>query len=131
MQIWTEESNILATAKDSSRGMTDQPSTERDSDSETKKSNMVDESTFKRVQKKNSNCQLQKSKKRLTPATITVVKNARGCLLRNLEQPSLNKTPAKAFTPPAEPKMGTRPGRAVTREFIEGGVYSLISVLPN
>ena len=42
-----------------------------------------------------------------------------------------NKAPAKAFTPPAEPKMGTRPGRAVTREFIEGGVYSLISVLPN
>ena len=43
----------------------------------------------------------------------------------------INKTPAKAFTPPAEPKMGTRPGRAVTREFIGGGVYSLISVLPN
>ena len=42
-----------------------------------------------------------------------------------------NKTPAKAFTPPAETKMGTRPGRAVTREFIGGGVYSLISVLPN
>ena len=42
-----------------------------------------------------------------------------------------NKTPAKAFTPPAESKMGTRPGRAVTREFIERGVYSLISVLPN
>ena len=39
--------------------------------------------------------------------------------------------PAKAFTPPAESKMGTKPGRAVTREFIEGGVYSLISVLPN
>ena len=44
---------------------------------------------------------------------------------------SSNKTPAKAFTPPAESKMGTRPGRAVTREFIERGVYSLISVLPN
>ena len=42
-----------------------------------------------------------------------------------------NKTPAKAFTPPAETKMGTRPGRAVTRAFIGGGVYSLISVLPN
>ena len=42
-----------------------------------------------------------------------------------------NKTPAKAFTPPAETKMGTRLGRAVTREFIGGGVYSLISVLPN
>ena len=26
---------------------------------------------------------------------------------------------------------GTRPGRAVTREFIGGGVYSLVSVLPN
>ena len=43
----------------------------------------------------------------------------------------VNKTPTKAFTPPAETKMGTRPGRAVTREFIGGGVYSLISVLPN
>ena len=43
----------------------------------------------------------------------------------------INKTPAKAFTPPAETKMGTRPGRAVTREFIGGGVYSFISVLPN
>ena len=43
----------------------------------------------------------------------------------------INKTPAKAFTPPAETKMGTWPGRAVTREFIGGGVYSLISVLPN
>ena len=32
----------------------------------------------------------------------------------------LNKTPAKAFTPLAETKMGTRPGRAVTREFIGG-----------
>ena len=42
-----------------------------------------------------------------------------------------NKTPAKAFTPPAETKMGTRPGRAVTRAFIGGGLYSLISVLPN
>ena len=42
-----------------------------------------------------------------------------------------NKTPAEAFTPPAETKMGTRPGRAVTREFIGGGVYSLISVLPS
>ena len=38
-----------------------------------------------------------------------------------------NKTPAKAFTPPAKTKMGTRPGRAVTRAFIGGGVYSLIS----
>ena len=36
--------------------------------------------------------------------------------------PFSNKTPAKAFTPPAETKMGTRPGRAVTREFIRGGV---------
>ena len=44
---------------------------------------------------------------------------------------NFNKTPAKAFTPPAESKMGTRPGRAVTRELIGGGVYSLISVLPN
>ena len=44
---------------------------------------------------------------------------------------TVNKTPAKAFTPPAETKMGTRPGRAVTRAFIGGGVYSLISVLPN
>ena len=43
----------------------------------------------------------------------------------------INKTPAKAFTPPAKTKMGTRLGRAVTREFIGGGVYSLISVLPN
>ena len=42
-----------------------------------------------------------------------------------------NKMPAKAFTPPAETKMGTRPGRVVTREFIGDGVYSLISVLPN
>ena len=43
----------------------------------------------------------------------------------------INKTPAKAFTPPTKTKMGTRPGRAVTREFIGGEVYSLISVLPN
>ena len=43
----------------------------------------------------------------------------------------LNKTPAKAFTPPGETKMGTRPGRAVMKQFIGGGVYSLISVLPN
>ena len=42
-----------------------------------------------------------------------------------------NKTPAKAFTLPAKMKVGTRPGRAVTREFIGGGIYSLISVLPN
>ena len=42
-----------------------------------------------------------------------------------------NETPAKAFTPPAKTKMGTRPGRAVTRAVIGGGVYSLISVLPN
>ena len=33
------------------------------------------------------------------------------------------KTPAKAFTPPAKTKMGTRPGRAVTGGFIGGGVY--------
>ena len=41
--------------------------------------------------------------------------------------------PAKAFTPPAKTKMGTKPGRAVTREFRGGGggVCSLISVLPN
>ena len=45
--------------------------------------------------------------------------------------PNNNKTPAKAFTPPAQTKLGTRPGRAVTREFIGGGVYSLVSVLPN
>ena len=32
-----------------------------------------------------------------------------------------NKMPAKAFTPPAETKMGTRPDKAVTREFIGGG----------
>ena len=42
-----------------------------------------------------------------------------------------NKTPAKAFTPPAKTKMITRPGRAVTRTFIGGGVCSFISVLPN
>ena len=42
-----------------------------------------------------------------------------------------NKTPAKAFTPPAKTKMIARPGRAVTRAFIGGVVYSLISVLPN
>ena len=42
-----------------------------------------------------------------------------------------NKMPAKAFTPPAKMKMITRPGRAVTRAFIGGVVYSLISVLPN
>ena len=41
-----------------------------------------------------------------------------------------NKTPAKAFTPPAKTKMITRPGRAVTRAFIGGVVYSLISILP-
>ena len=40
-----------------------------------------------------------------------------------------NKTPAKAFTPPAKTKMGTRPGRVVIREFIGGGVYSLISLI--
>ena len=57
----------------------------------------------------------------------------RSTLIRYTPGPFLvkNKTPAKAFTPPAESKMGTRPGRAVTREFIERGVYSLISVLPN
>ena len=43
----------------------------------------------------------------------------------------LNKTPAKAFTPPAKTKMTTRPGRAATTAFIKGVVYSLISVLPN
>ena len=43
----------------------------------------------------------------------------------------LNKTPAKAFTPPAEPKMGTRPGRAVTREFIEGGYIHLFVQSPS
>ena len=37
-----------------------------------------------------------------------------------------NKTLAKAFTPPAETKMDTRPDRAVTREFIGAGVYSQI-----
>ena len=42
-----------------------------------------------------------------------------------------NKTPAKAFTPPAKTKMITRPGRAVTTAFIGGVVYSLIFVLPN
>ena len=42
-----------------------------------------------------------------------------------------NKTPAKAFTAPAKTKMITRPGRAVTRVFFGGVVYSLISVLPN
>ena len=42
-----------------------------------------------------------------------------------------NKTPAKAFTPPAETKMGIRPGTPVTTAFIGVGVYSLISVLPN
>ena len=52
-------------------------------------------------------------------------------ILVNLMLLFYNKTPAKAFTPPAETKMGTRPGRAVTREFIGSGVYSLISVLPN
>ena len=44
------------------------------------------------------------------------------CLLRLFTPP---------FTPLAETKMSTRPGRAITREFIGGGVYSLISVLPN
>ena len=43
----------------------------------------------------------------------------------------LQREASKAFTPPAETKMGTRPGRAVTREFIGGGVHSLVSVLPN
>ena len=42
----------------------------------------------------------------------------------------INKTPAKAFSPPAKTKIGTRPGRAVTREFIGGEEYSLISILP-
>ena len=69
-------------------------------------SNIIDESTFKRVQKKNSNIQLTRSKRclfafgsptplsvigefdialesstKITVATIIVVKNARGCLL--------------------------------------------------
>ena len=48
-----------------------------------------------------------------------------------LQNRNNNKTPAKAFTPPAETKMGTRPGRAVTRAFIGGVVFTLISVLPN
>ena len=39
--------------------------------------------------------------------------------------------PAKAFTLLAKMKMMTRPGRAVTRAFIGGVVYLLISVLPN
>ena len=43
----------------------------------------------------------------------------------------LNKMPAKAFTLPAKMKMIARPGRAVTRVFIWGVVYSLISVLPD
>ena len=51
--------------------------------------------------------------------------------LKEAREPKINRTPAKAFTPPAETKMGTRPDRAVTRAFIGGGVYSLISVLPN
>ena len=40
---------------------------------------------------------------------------------------------AKAFTPLAKTKMITRPGpgRAETRAFVGGVVYSLISVLPN
>ena len=41
-----------------------------------------------------------------------------------------NKTPAKAFTPPAETKMGTRPGRAVTRKFIGGGCIHLFLFCP-
>ena len=60
-----------------------------------------------------------------SPSTLNFLPRTKGLELL------INKTPAKALTPPAEPKMGTRPGRAVTREFIEGGVYSLISVLPN
>ena len=53
------------------------------------------------------------------------------CETHDETQTRVNKTPAEAFTPPAKTKMGTRPGRAVTRAFIGGGVYSLISVLPN
>ena len=61
-----------------------------------------------------------------------VIKHAERVVEIASQTKTINKTPAKAFiTPPAEPKIGTRPGRAVTREFIEGGVYSLISVLPN
>ena len=52
-------------------------------------------------------------------------------ILKIMSQVLHNKTPAKAFTPPAKTKMITRPGRAVTRAFIGGVVYSLISVLPN
>ena len=53
-------------------------------------------------------------------------------VLFNNKTPAMAFTPpAKAFTPAAETKMGTTPGRAVTRELIGGGVYSLISVLPN
>ena len=52
----------------------------------------------------------------------------------NIEQIRLwvkeNKTPAKAFTPPAETKMGTRPGRAVIREFIGGGYIHLFLFCP-
>ena len=44
---------------------------------------------------------------------------------------NINKTPAIAFTPPAKTKIITRPDWAVTRAFIGGEVYSLISVLPN
>ena len=40
-----------------------------------------------------------------------------------------NKTPAKAFTPPG--CQNENGHKAVTRAFIGGGVYSLISVLPN
>ena len=63
------------------------------------------------------------------PGVLYLIKQS--CLSFKYHIIFLNKTPARAFTPPAESKMGTRPGRAVTREIIERGVYSLISVLPN
>ena len=40
----------------------------------------------------------------------------------------VNKTLAKAFTPPAKTKMITRPGRAVTSAFIGGVVDYFCSV---
>ena len=53
-----------------------------------------------------------------------------------LQHNKSNKTPAKAFTPPAKCEnendhKARNSGRAVTRAFIGGGVYSLIFVLPN
>ena len=66
-----------------------------------------------------------------TLPAVSPMSAAPTCDTEKKEKEKKEKTPAKAFTLPAETKMGTRPGRAVTREFIGGGVYSLISVVPN